>query len=434
MKTGASVAAGAVPKDTLRLLYYAVAGWFIVSYIQPQTIVPALGVIRPGLISTVVVLVCWIKTHDRRAFREPFAIMHLLLLLVLALGIFTAVNTFWLFTYFQVMAIHWIVFYLAMPLLMEREDYRFKLFLLFAVAFGFIGVWVMTHGGHGQGSFLGDENDAAVALSTGFCLCFPLRTLFPTRFQRVICNLALLLCAGGVVASLSRGGFLGLVTGMFAVALFSGKLIKTLVTLAVLSVLALPLVPSGYWKEMNTMNDPNDSTRVQRLYMWRIGISMWAGNPVIGVGAGNYPYRVQDYETTKFVQKANIFNRSFGGRPAHSTYFTLLPELGSAGALIFLLMVARILRQGFRLARSPPGVSPSVVALGRGIAAGVLAFMMSGAFVTALYYPHFWLLCGLGTSMAYIAAQKRVEPNGEPAAAGPAVVTAGRGAVPRKTY
>ena len=99
----------------------------------------------------------------------------------------------------------------------------------------------------------------------------------------------------------------------------------------------LIFAPEKYWEEMESSTSDQTltvGTGAERLYTWGIGWEMFLGNPILGVGQGNFPWNFENY------QGGDRFNtRSLAGRAAHSMYFTLLPELGTVGTGLFILMV-----------------------------------------------------------------------------------------------
>lgn len=387
--------------SALRWIYGGIWLWMVVSFVRPQSIVPPLSALGLGMIAQAILIVGLLRARDFRPFKEPLTRLHMVVVVVLVLGAFKAVNTYWLFQAFVAMLTYLAVFYWALPLVMEDGKYRLQILKLMFVIYAVMGCWVMTHGGRGQGAFLADENDAALALSVGFGFCYPLVRFLPGKAWRALGYGALVASVVGIIVTLSRGGFLGLLAVIMAVAFFSGRLVRTLLIFALLAVAAIPFVPESYKKEMSTISDPAESTRVQRLYMWRIAVQQYMSHPVLGIGAENYPYRVADHEGTPFVQKANIFGRSFGGRSVHSSFFQILPELGTFGALAFLFMALRVLWRGFKLGRKEDEEDPMRTALARATAGGMIPFLVAGAFVSAAYYPHFWMLCGFSACLAF---------------------------------
>ena len=75
-------------------------------------------------------------------------------------------------------------------------------------------------------------------------------------------------------------------------------------------------------------------TAGQRMFTWGIGWDMFVDNPVFGVGQANFPWTIGEYMGGRAWQ-----TKSLAGRQAHSLYFTLLPELGLVGVIIFGTMV-----------------------------------------------------------------------------------------------
>src|SRR5213075_2121097 len=115
----------------------------------------------------------------------------------------------------------------------------------------------------------------------------------------------------------------------------------------------------NYWDELQSMGDSNDSTRNDRLYMWRRSTEMFLDNLIVGVGAGNFPVRVSEYEL-KSEEFDPAVQHLHGGRVAHSLYFTLIPEYGLVGIFLYggatLLVVVRLRR----IARHAPDNAPPV--------------------------------------------------------------------------
>jgi O-antigen ligase len=103
--------------------------------------------------------------------------------------------------------------------------------------------------------------------------------------------------------------------------------------------------------------------------------------------------------------RLNVFGRSFAGRAAHSLYFTMLAELGSVGSVAFLVMLAAVIRRTWKLSRAgDPGLPPG---LASGVGAALVSYAACSAFVSAFYYPPFWVLCGFACGMYLPAKQPK---------------------------
>ena len=143
---------------------------------------------------------------------------------------------------------------------------------------------------------------------------------------------------------------------------------------------------------------------------------MFYDNPILGVGAGNWPWRVTEYELKLPPSEART-RRLLGGRVAHSLYFTLIPELGLIGIFVYAAIVILLFRRLFALARSPARspsdsapLSANFALLAKAMIVSLLAFFSSGAFVSVLYYPHLWYLTGFVLALHYAATKSNRVP------------------------
>lgn len=272
-----------------------------------------------------------------------------------------------------------------------------------------LAIHVLTHGGIGTGSFLTDENDVALALNMALPFTFYV-AFFPGASRRIktLLVLAAALMVAAVGVSASRGGVVGLAALVGTMILLSKRPIRNgAVVLMVAGVglaILIRFLPTAYVQDMQAIQDPNDSTRDERLWSWSIAWEMYKEHPILGVGANNYPWTNADY-----AQRSPMYNpdrKILGGRTAHSVYFTLLPELGTIGVVIFAVILKMIYNRSMALRRSAPsgggGADPEAAAnstrfqlIGNAIIASMVAYLVSGAFITVLYYPPFWHLVGI---------------------------------------
>jgi len=119
-------------------------------------------------------------------------------------------------------------------------------------------------------------------------------------------------------------------------------------------------------------------------------------NPLLGVGAGHFP---QAYGTRYRPPDAG----SAGWLTAHSMYFLVLGELGFTGLVIYGALVFGSVRATLVVRRrvlQSTKDPPSSEVLGTARLLGLLAtsmvgFAVAGAFLSASYYPHVFILTGL---------------------------------------
>jgi hypothetical protein len=269
----------------------------------------------------------------------------------------------------------------------------------------------LTHGSGLQsvGSLFGDENDFALFLN----MIIPFAFFLALQAQTISRRLLFLTIAGtllvGTVTTFSRGGFLGLaVVGFYCLVRSPKKFLSSLVVVLLISLM-FQFAPEGYWDDMGTIADEADnpySTGADRMYSWKAAWRMFLDHPIIGVGPANFPWNFENYEPEGgFGGGAGMQGRLHGGRMAHSLYFTLIPELGSIGTILFAGMILsslndlRFIRK--RLREHPmqrhgnTDTSELFRYLTFGLGGSLGAYLASATFISTLYYPHFWIWMGI---------------------------------------
>jgi O-antigen ligase len=181
--------------------------------------------------------------------------------------------------------------------------------------------------------------------------------------------------------------------------------------LAVGAALLVAFAPAPYWADMKTMFDSQDVTRQERIRSWEQAQAAWRDNPVLGVGPGNVPWVLARYE--KFDTRVS---HSLGGRAVHSLYLTILAEFGLVGVVLYGAAVVLLVARCVGIVRGPelPGLHAESCA--RAIICSLVAWLVGGAFLSVLYYPHLYFLIALaiatrglqaGAGVPDIAARRR---------------------------
>ncbi len=262
-------------------------------------------------------------------------------------------------------------------------------------------------------TFLGDGNDFGLSI----CLLFPLGIWLvqtsPSKFGKFLNGTVLVLLLFAIIASQSRGATLGI--GATFVFLWWWSRYKAIgaVAIAVVAVGVLALAPSAYTDRMSTLSNPTDGSAKGRIDAWKAGIGMGAHSPIVGVGAGHFGPR--------------------WGKTAHSTYVLAFGELGIPGFICVLAIVIGNVRSTMDLrarirAAHPPPEEPQEKPAPRGrkarvnepprvltepervsqallfSAAAMIGFAVAGAFLSATYYPHLYVLTGLMLSARMLAS------------------------------
>jgi O-antigen ligase len=147
---------------------------------------------------------------------------------------------------------------------------------------------------------------------------------------------------GAVVASGSRGGFLGLALMLLVLSVLAARKRPGFVVVGVLVVLcALPIVPDSYWRRIASITDESkddvESSQARRRLMGE-SAGAFMTYPLTGVGAGmfknwNPPTRQQTWQE------------------AHNVWLQVAAELGLFGLAAFLFLVMRAFYSVFQTRR-----------------------------------------------------------------------------------
>ena len=169
---------------------------------------------------------------------------------------------------------------------------------------------------------------------------------------------------------------------------------------AVLFLAFIPVViyflPSASKDRMRSgVNYEQDKTASHRLALWKAGLHMFRDHPIVGVGPGNFPYN--------YALRYSAPDQDPHGWVPHSIYIESLSELGLAGTLpVFFLMISgfRLNARTRRQLRDRPGGKKSYeFILATGLDLAIVGYLVSGAFLTVLYYPHLWVMLAISARL-----------------------------------
>jgi O-antigen ligase len=249
------------------------------------------------------------------------------------------------------------------------------------------------------GTFLGDGNDYSLSA----CILLPLLAEIglngKARLTRALAWTAFAVIILAIIASQSRGGTLGIATVLAYLWWRSPRKIVTGVAIALVGVIVLLYAPSQYFQRMSTVTGMRiDGSAQGRLDAWGGAAGMGVQNPVLGIGAGQFAAR--------------------WGLTAHSTYMLAFAELGVPGFVCVLALVFGNIRSNMRLRKAllfeggsddDPDRRKTLRLLDMATAAAV-GFAVPGAFLSATYYPHMYVLSGLLISARIFAARLPAAP------------------------
>lgn len=411
-----------VNNNTTMFPFYLIIFYLILEYIRPQQLIPILKYLHLPAITVVLILLSFLFSVHKLYFRDKQTILFLLLLTEMVIHGPLAVNNYWAFQIFYTMVITFIA-YLGIINIIDTGFKYDKLIKYWLIIFLFLSIIGALNKGIGVGGFIGDENDLAMA--TNMVLPFGVFAMFSASKKSSKIYYIILVCIFlSSILTYSRGGFIGLVATTIYCWVRSNKKIAFASIIGVFVLFALYTAPSYYWERVATISseakttDSQSGTGSQRVYSWKLGWRIFLENPIIGVGQGNYPWTVGKAE-----EEAGVLwkTRSISGRAAHSLYFTLLPELGFIGVLIFISMVIYSFKD-LKFIKNSSLISNGILSkeeakkvyyLALALEGSMVAFLTSSVFISTLYYPNFWILCGFIVSLKKIIISKNIKKNVE---------------------
>lgn len=388
-------------------IVFAFYVYVVIEYIRPQESLAILGMIRPAMIALIVLGIFSLSRMGSDVYKDTSIRLFIAFVLLSWFSLAHAVNTFWAFQGALSLTMYLLAAVIPMSMIV-RDPGSLRKFLVFWVGIHcYLTAYGFLHAGKGPGGFIGDENDLALVLNMALPYSYYLassRSLSPKMRAAMVA--AAMFIAAGVITTMSRGGVVGLAATTVMIILLSKKKLRNAVLIGVGALITYAVVPAQYKAEVSSIRDEGDSTRQQRIFQWMVGWDMFLDNPVIGVGTQNYPWRVVEYEAAR--AESNPKGRSYAGRAAHSLYFTLLPEYGLAGVLIvvsILWQLAKKLRRAMKPVapvHDPSQAQDLVDAAARATLVSLVAFLVTGTFISVLYYPPLWYAIGLTYCIAVV--------------------------------
>ncbi len=198
-----------------------------------------------------------------------------------------------------------------------------------------------------------------------------------------------------IIASSSRGALLG-AGGVAAWVIWrSPYRLRAVAIMLPLAALTWIILPDGNKARWRDAGDDSDSRR--RITYWTHAIEITKKHPVLGIGYKNWlPYYRARYNPK--------------GEVPHNYLAEAGAELGFVGLLVFVGMTGAFFWQNGQTRRrtSATGSSPDrfLWAMTYGLDGAMIGFLVSGFFVTVLYYPFYWMNFALAMALTRVTTEQ----------------------------
>jgi O-antigen ligase len=263
---------------------------------------------------------------------------------------------------------------------------------------------------HRVGGTLGHPNALAkylvVWLPVNFALLFaPL----PLRFK-VILFAVFTMALSAELLTFSRGGWISFtLAGGITCAWCLAKRTKrgfsaTLLVVTVLVVLIITL-PTLVKPVQRRLFEEDYGAAKARKPLMVVAWNVIRHHPWLGVGLGNYAH-----EAVKYDNSHSGITKKFP-HPTHNAFLLIAAELGLPALTLFLLIIASILCQLFRMSRARD--DPVIAMIAIGLFAGVVGLLahLQIDWEYLLFMPRYWFLFGLIQAMVEITGTGRNATN-----------------------
>jgi O-antigen ligase len=163
-------------------------------------------------------------------------------------------------------------------------------------------------------------------------------------------------------------------------------------------ILAIPSVGEAVVERYTTLSQyQNEETWAGRWDIWWAALLIIAAHPLLGVGAGNYPYFALDY-SVDYVRQLSAEEGQIAG-VTHQIFLAVASELGLVGLALFV----SILFFAFKLALELSQRSTFAAALFVGLLAYVLIGMTTAWEYQKIGYILFGSILSLGIQQGYVS-------------------------------
>lgn len=291
---------------------------------------------------------------------------------------------------------------------LKRVVHAWVLSALIVAALGMVGLALLKGGvptflmrGERVDSVMGSPNRLGLYMAVSALMATSLASAGYYRFLTVATAFV-----GGitVVMTLSRGTWMAYSAGLVVLLVLWWQQLKKstkywllirFILLVGIALVALPYLFPSFWVVAT-----NFRTIMARMDSNVATLELIAESPLLGLGLGVTLERLVWFDWA--------LETSYLMLP-HNTALWLWSDLGLPGLLSFFLLSVSFLRIAVRLSRS---ADPFHAALGRGLAAGYVAFLAFSIGHEALYQRVVWLLFGLGAVAQRLDSSSKIKNNG----------------------
>lgn len=404
-----------------RVGFWTWLAYLLIDFGQVHRIIPGMSHLMLGALATVTLIVLVLTELPRGlsapggGWLRPLVVWRVLFLCVVGTGLILAVTQGRALMVLKTEAPRFIAAFLGALLFLRSVDDLRKVLNAMLLMDLLLSGWVIAHHGHGPGLYI-DENDVGLVLV--MLLPFPFLRIFApdsklTARLLSIAIFGLSLCAIGI--TLSRGAMVGSIPALLFCWMKSRQKALSLALGGLALVLAVIFAPPTFTKEFESISDTHESTAEARRYYWDLSTQIWPHRPLFGVGAMCWGNALYSGLFTTPDRRAHM--------TPHSIYFQCWTELGLVGMFCWFGFISAAFRETRSLSRRRMNAGLAM-ALGEDadpmavrrlrrtmdflgpfsscLAIGMIGYLVSGAFLSVLFYPGLALFAAIAQATAAV--------------------------------
>ena len=399
-------------------IFWLASFYLFLEYVRPQSIYPWLQIIPWAQITIIIIGMRFLVEN-----KEPIvsSVANKLLVIFVLVVIASSYFAIWpekSWENINVM-LSWFVIYFLLVNIINSEE-RFILFFVFFLLFSFkmsqhgFRTWMGRGfsfegwGASGAPGWFQNSGEFGVQM----CIFVPMAFTFYLglrknwgRIKKAFFLILPITGVGAIIASSSRGAVIGFAAVCLSFAINTKQRFRSLILVVIVLVGGILVAPQGFIDRFDTIG--TDITSRQRITYWAAGKDVISDYPWLGVGYSNW----QTYYSTNIYRfkTAEGLHRT---QKIHNIFLQLGTELGIVGLTIYLLMMIsafNINRATRRIAARTGNIFFHWISIG--LDSALTGYLVSGLFVSIVYYPFFWINLIFVVSLNNIAKQEDKKKN-----------------------
>jgi O-antigen ligase len=378
-------------------------------YVRPQSIYPQLDVLPwVPFVLVLAILTVLVKGEHNKPSHPLNKLIVLYAIIVVASSLFSEsaeISLSRLRVFFD-----WFLVYFLIIIIVNNEKRFFIFLLLFLLCsfkmsqFGFLtwanrGFNFTSWGVVGAPGWFHNSGEVGIQM----CIYIPMSIsfIFATykhinKFWLFFFFLMPFTGLSTTIASSSRGALVGLSgSALWSILHKPKKIIISVFSISIVTFIIFLVMPNELKTRFNSAG--TDVTSTNRLILWKNGIEAMNKHPFLGVG----------FEAWSDFYPRNFILNNDGTYLVHNVFIQCGTELGYLGLIVFVSIIFCCFKTTKSVRKMATDSNDLFLKrISYGFDAGLIGLIVSGSFVTVLYYPFFWIHFAITTCLHTAAIKK----------------------------